>query len=225
MASSNRRSTYEVRRHLSRGRRLRRRILPLGVFAALVVGLTLLGARGADSVDRERVSFDRQAAAAYADRWALGNNPRYWKSGDSDCANFVSQCLTAGGLRPTDDPGLEWRSNGLDFPSVAWVNCEAQLEAFKQRSSSHTRYVVKTSAKLPTQWGAGDLVYLGNLRDGVVRWEHVIICVGKKGGSWRYSAHTTAHRRKTIATWYPRHFSQILYCRVADRVAYEKPAD
>jgi len=48
------------------------------------------------------VPYNRYAAADYARRWALGVNPQYGEFGDSDCTNFVSQALKAGGF-PEDD--------------------------------------------------------------------------------------------------------------------------
>jgi cell wall-associated NlpC family hydrolase len=42
------------------------------------------------------LSYSGSAAAAYADTWALSNNPNYPNYGD-DCTNFVSQALHAGG--------------------------------------------------------------------------------------------------------------------------------
>ena len=98
---------------------------------------------------RVRVNYDRRAAVAYADAWALKGNPEYWSSPDNDCANFVSQCLAAGGLRPTYDAGREWRSNGTEFPTVAWVNCGAQRRALSARSAGHSRYVARSSRTLP----------------------------------------------------------------------------
>ena len=98
---------------------------------------------------RERVTYDRGAAAAYADQWALGNNPRYWSSPDNDCANFVSQCLAAGGLRPLSDPGLEWHENGTDFPTVAWVNCDAQqTRALGARRVAHSLHRARARARV-----------------------------------------------------------------------------
>lgn len=113
------------RRRIYRSRAARRRRFTrlLGVLA---VGSIVLLAGRALGEGVERVAYDRAAAAAYADAWALSANPCYWSSADHDCANFVSQCLAAGGLRPTLSPGLEWHDNGRQFPSVAWVNCEAQ---------------------------------------------------------------------------------------------------
>ena len=100
------------------------------VFIVVALAGVVLAAGQSGGRGRERVTYDRGAAAAYADRWALGNNPRYWSSPDNDCADFVSQCLAAGGLRPLwTTPAVEWHANGTDFPTVAWVNCGAQRRA------------------------------------------------------------------------------------------------
>ena len=166
------------------------------------------------------VRYDRRAAAGYADTWALKVNPEYWWSPDNDCANFVSQCLAAGGLRPTFDDGREWRPNGTEFPTVAWVNCGAQKRALSARSARHSRYIVSATRRQPARWSAGDIVYLGNVVDGRPEWQHVIICAGKEGGDWVYDSHTAAHRRVPLTRWYPAHFSEVRFCRVADRVRY-----
>ena len=114
--------------------RRRRSFFAVCIVVALA-GMVLAAAGQSGGRGRERVTYDRDAAAAYADRWALGNNPRYWSSPDNDCANFVSQCLAAGGLRPLSDPGLEWHENGADFPTLAWVNCDAQRRALSARGA------------------------------------------------------------------------------------------
>ena len=74
---------------------------------------------------------------------------------------------------------------------------------------------------MPSGWAAGDIVYLGNVVDGEVVWQHVIICVGRRGDEWLYDSHTTAHRRRPLSVWYPEHFSHISFCHVADEVAYD----
>lgn len=47
------------------------------------------------------MAYGRDAAASYARKWALSRNPDY-KQSDADCANFVSQCIKAGGYQMTD---------------------------------------------------------------------------------------------------------------------------
>ena len=169
---------------------------------------------------RERVTYDRRAAVTYADRWALGNNPRYWSSPESDCADFVSQCLAAGGLRPLHDPGREWHANGTEFATVAWVNCGAQKRSLSACGEAHTSYIARSTRTLPCGWAAGDVVYLGNTVEGKTEWQHVIICVGKNGGEWVYDSHTTAYLRQPLDVWYPEHFSLIGYSHIADAVSY-----
>jgi len=209
------------RRRVYRYRAVRRRRSLLVVcIVVAIAGVVVATGRGDG---RERVTYDRHAAVAYADKWALDTNPRSWSSPDNDCANFVSQCLAAGGLRPLNDLGLEWHPNGTEFPAVAWVNCGAQKRTLSARAATHTRYFVRGTGTPPRAWAAGDVVYLGNTVEGKSEWQHVIICVGKKHGEWVYDSHTTAYRRQPLAVWYPEHFSLILYCHVADAVNYTEP--
>ena len=186
----------------------------------IVVALVGVVLAAGQSGGRERVTYDRRAAAAYADRWALGDNPRYWSSPDSDCADFVSQCLAAGGLRPLHDPGREWHANGTEFPTIAWVNCVAQQVSLSARDETHSAYIAHSTGVQPRDWATGDVVYLGNTVAGKPEWQHVIICVGKNGEKWVYDSHTTAHRREPLDMWYPEHFSLIRYCHIAGAVSY-----
>ncbi len=107
------------RRRVYRSRALRRRRSALVVLLAAALALLIIVTAQSTSPQTVRVRYDRAAAVAYADAWALKTNPAYWASPDNDCANFVSQCLAAGGLRPIRDPGREWHADGTDFPSVA----------------------------------------------------------------------------------------------------------
>ena len=210
----------EGRRRIYRSRAVRRRRSALAVFLAVAVALIVIVAAQGATRKPVRLTYDRRAATDYADAWALKVNPEYWSSPDSDCANFVSQCLAAGGLRPTYDAGREWRSNGTEFPTVAWVNCGAQLQALSARSAGHSRYIARTTRTLPSGWAAGDIVYLGNVVDGNVEWQHVIICAGRQDGEWVYDSHTTAIRRVALDHWYPAHFTEVRFCHLAGSVTY-----
>jgi len=208
------------RRRIYRARAVRRRRSALAIFVAVALALIVIITAQGGAGERSRVTYDRRAAAAYADAWALKVNPEYWSSPDNDCANFVSQCLAAGGLKPTYDVGREWRSNGTEFPTVAWVNCGAQKRALSARAAGRSRYITRTTPTLPPGWAAGDIVYLGNVVDGSVEWQHVIICAGRRGGEWVYDSHTAARRKATLDHWYPAHFSEVRFCRIADVVTY-----
>ena len=122
--------------------------------------------------------------------------------------------------RPTYDAGREWRSNGTEFPTVAWVNCGAQMRALAAGTAGHSRYIARVSRALPRKWAVGDIVYLGNVVGGEVEWQHVIVCAGRQGGEWVYDSHTAAYRRVPLDHWYPAHFTEVRYCRIAGVVTY-----
>jgi hypothetical protein len=210
------------RRRIYKARVVRRRRSAIAVLVAVALALIVIAMAQGAGRDDERVTYDRAAAAAYADHWALKVNPEYWSSPDSDCANFVSQCLAAGGLRPTYDDGQEWRSDGTAFPTIAWVNCGAQKRALSSESASHSAYIKRAARTLPPAWAKGDIVYLGNIEDGKIEWQHVIICAGRREGDWVYDSHTTARLRDTLDHWYPEHFSEVRFCHLADAVTYMK---
>ena len=95
-------------------------------------------------------------------------------AGQSDCANFVSQCLTAGGLRPTYDAGREWRAGGLDIPddrlgqlrrAEAGAHITRRDDSHALRRPGHADRAVGLAG--------GDIVYLGNVEDGELEWQHV----------------------------------------------------
>jgi hypothetical protein len=206
------------RRRIYRSRRLRRRrsAFVICVLAALAAVVLAAG----QSRGSERVTYDRRAAAAYADTWALSTNPAYWSSPDNDCADFVSQCLAAGALRPLSGAGGDWHENGTDFPTVAWVNCAAQKHLLSAAGGGHTSYIARITRSLPREWAPGDIVYLGADVGGKTEWQHVIVCAGRVHGQWVYDSHTTAYLRRPLETWYPAHFTRIRFCHIADSVGY-----
>ena len=54
--------------------------------------------------------YHRESALIYADRYALSYNPMFgdWGDAGGDCANFVSQCLYAGGLPMKRTSKRQW---------------------------------------------------------------------------------------------------------------------
>lgn len=68
------------------------------------------------------IGYDRDKAVAYARKWALGRNPRYFNfSGlGGDCANFASQCLFAGCGVMNHKPLFGWYYNSPDDRTPSW---------------------------------------------------------------------------------------------------------
>ena len=70
-------------------------------------------------------SYCREAAVDYAEEWADSQNEEYYYYTNGDCANFVSQCLRAGGLSDNS----EWYHHGrtkkkwyeIIFDPLSWI--------------------------------------------------------------------------------------------------------
>ncbi len=110
-----------------------------------------------------RYTYNRDAAIKYGDTYAIKYNLgtyNSYKGKGGDCANFVSQCLYAGGF-PTDS---NWYKH-----SVAWINVMRQIKHFKNYGtflSADNGNILK-----------GNPVYFDWNGDGT--WDHATICVGR----------------------------------------------
>lgn len=72
------------------------------------------------------IPYDRNAAVAYARKWALSRNPAYYdfqKIG-GDCTNFASQCIYAGAPIMNDTPTMSWYYRSASDRSPSWSGVE-----------------------------------------------------------------------------------------------------
>jgi hypothetical protein len=138
-----------------------------------------------------QLSFDRDAAKAYADKYALSYNPTC-TSFSADCADFGSQVMFAGGypqFGSTYASGWWYDKNGTSSPgndsySHAWIAVANQQGAWNLR---YTDVVSSISGV-----GKGDFVYYDWTGDGT--WDHVAELVGTNtAGQKVVDAHTTDH--------------------------------
>ena len=166
--------------------RLERRVRSL---PATVPPAPAAGAAGPDYV--AQLSYDRAAAKAYADRYALSYNPSY-TSFSADCANFGSQVMFAGGypqFGSTYASGWWYDKNGTSAPgndaySHAWIAVANQQGAWNVR---YTDFVSSISGVT-----TGDFIYYDWTGDGT--WDHVAELVGtNSAGQKVVDAHTTDH--------------------------------
>ena len=67
--------------------------------------------------------YDRDAAVAYAEKWAYGRNPAFYDFSDlgGDCTNFASQCLYAGSKIMNYTPVYGWYYINLQRRSPSWT--------------------------------------------------------------------------------------------------------
>ena len=104
--------------------------------------------------------YDRQRAAAYAVRWAMGRNPAYYdftKIG-GDCTNFVSQCLFAGSGIMNFTPVTGWFYRSADDRTASWTGVE-YLYRFLMGNRGPGPYAELCRV---TEAGVGDVVQLAD---------------------------------------------------------------
>ena len=70
------------------------------------------------------VEYNRDLAVQYAKTWALSKNPKYFHFAGigGDCANFISQCLLAGGGKMNYDKYYGWFYVNKDNRSPSWTS-------------------------------------------------------------------------------------------------------
>ncbi len=142
---------------------------------------------------RAIVKYDRAAAQAYADKYALSYNPTYVGFG-ADCANFASQCANAGKMPQKPgvwDTGWWYNKRGTSSPgddaySLSWINVTKQISFWNGRRTDWATSISRLAR--------GDFVYYDWTGDGF--WDHVAVVAGaNSAGQKVIDAHSTNYRR------------------------------
>lgn len=70
--------------------------------------------------------YNRDAATAYARRWAYGRNPKYYdfENLGGDCTNFASQVIFAGAGVMNYTPTMGWYYKNLNDRTPSWSGVE-----------------------------------------------------------------------------------------------------
>lgn len=114
------------------------------------------------------MSYNPSAAVDYSNKYALNYNSSYsnYNSIGGDCANFVSQCLYAGGLNMTD--GWYWKS--YDDRSASWSYCPSQVEYLSKNCGTLDRRPANSKVLK-----GNPVYYTAAVKN---RYSHAAICVG-----------------------------------------------
>lgn len=103
--------------------------------------------------------YDRQAAVAYARKWAYGRNPRFYdyERLGGDCTNFASQCIYAGAGIMNFTPTFGWYYIDANQKAPAWTGVMYLWNFLtrKRRSVGPVAEAATLEAMLP-----GDVVQL-----------------------------------------------------------------
>lgn len=127
-------------------------------------------------------TYDRKSALAYAAKWYAGNNPAFiWfgknaqgqqssVGGNGDCANFVSQCLYAGGMpmKRTGNARDQWYYDTVggtyNAKSPSWSGAHELRRFIKYNTAAPCfTYEFLSSA---SGLAAGDLVFVLDRSNG-----------------------------------------------------------
>ncbi len=105
------------------------------------------------------IPYDREAAVAYARRWAFDRNPAFYDFEElgGDCTNFASQCVYAGAGIMNYTPVFGWYYRSPSDRTASWTGVE-YLYNFLVTNRSFGPYAYTVS---PQEAQPGDLVQLG----------------------------------------------------------------
>lgn len=119
-------------------------------------------------------AYDRDAAAAYAEKWALSHNPAYYSFDGigGDCTNFASQCIYAGSGVMNYTPITGWYYISAKDRTASWTGVEYLFKfLISNRGVGPHGKIAARDELLP-----GDIVQLGR-NDGLFYHTPVVLSV------------------------------------------------
>lgn len=133
----------------------------------------------------EELTYDRAKAVAYAERWALSRNPRFYDFEDigGDCTNFASQCIYAGAGVMNWTPVTGWYYIDASRRTPSWTGVEYLYRFLVTNGGAGPYARVVSRAEIQP----GDIVQLGHA-DG--HFYHSPVVLGIRGGEIYVAAHT-----------------------------------
>lgn len=163
---------------------------------ALVLALTMMV--GVMPMSASANSYNSDAAVSFANA--------HWNDGIGLCAEFVSRCLNAGGIKI---PNYAYYSSN----QKSYANNSGTLGNYTNpyMGSAPLLLYLSESYEIITNPSnsdieVGDVVFMYSKdRNGNLKWKdgHVGICVKKVGGSPRYAAHNRAAQEASFSSGYP----------------------
>ena len=147
--------------------------IPLGVSNSNLYPNISISANAVTAKD-----YNPSAASSYARKYYNNYNSNYsnYNSIGGDCANFVSQCLHAGGMDMTS--GWYWKS--YNNHSASWTVCESMHDYFKNQG-----YTIIENPSAGQVLEGNPVLYSWNGST----WGHAAICVGNSNGTPVVAAH------------------------------------
>lgn len=150
---------------------------------------------------------------AYAQKWANSFNTNAYVTQESDCTNFASQCLYAGGLAMEHNNASDKTANGYVDTTARWFYFNNSSTKKYSASTSWVRvvdlytYLSPDYAVFETSDGATMSKYLnkGFLLQGkpvIGKYRHSVIVTKNSDGELCYCGHSDPRLDEPISTFY-----------------------
>lgn len=142
------------------------------------------------------IEYNREAAVAYAKKWAFGRNPAYYDFSllGGDCTNFASQCVYAGAGVMNFTPTLGWYYKSLNDRAPAWTGVEF-LYNFLVNNTRAGPYAEKVNLD---NLQPGDIVQLANSAGDFY---HSPVVVSVRNGMIFVAAHTNDAFNRPLSSY------------------------
>ena len=140
------------------------------------------------------MQYNRRAAIEYAQKWALGRNPRYYnfdKIG-GDCTNFVSQCLYAG-KKEMNYQEIGWYYKNANQKSPSWTGVEFLYQFLVNNKGAGPQGIIVDKKQIEE----GDVIQLSF--DGNI-YGHTAIVTSIDYNKLLIAAHTIDSKNRDIET-------------------------
>ncbi|MDR0897179.1 MAG: amidase domain-containing protein [Oscillospiraceae bacterium] len=153
-------------------------------------------------------AYNRQAAVAYAQKWARRRNPRYlnFDAMGGDCTNFISQCLFAGCNEMDFTPDTGWYYRSSYDRAAAWTGVMYLHQFLTARHRLGPRAVETTRDQLVL----GDVIQLGH-ENGT--FYHSLLVVAIADDRVHIAAHSDDYWMRDLDTY---RYDQARFLHIAD---------
>lgn len=142
------------------------------------------------------VRYEREAAAAYADKWWDSGNPAF-ATFDVDCTNYISQCLFAGKapIHYTGKRETGWWYKGYVNSREWWSYSWAVSNGFARYLNTNTSGLRADMVERPEQLMLGDVIVYDWDGDGAFQ-HSTIVTAFDAGGMPLVNAHTVSSKHR-----------------------------
>ncbi len=156
------------------------------------------------------IAYDREAAVAYAHRWAYFRNPAYYNFQNigGDCTNFASQCIYAGSGVMNYTPVYGWYYRTANDRTASWTGVQF-LYNFLTTNAGAGPYGYETSIR---DMEPGDIVQIATIHEYFHHTPVIVFIDGTPSLDTIYiAAHTGDNDCRPLSSFQTMHKSRFIH--------------